>query len=96
MITTSSGLAVIASSAITSMIFSRMNSSPCPEPYCMAWTPLVWISWSKDAPRSASGRSAMLGMPPASDTTSGRLATAKRARTADTVMEPVRSAYWSM
>ena len=34
----------------------------------------------------------MLGMPPASDTTSGRLATEKRARIAEAVMPCVRAA----
>ena len=35
----------------------------------------------------------MLGIPPASETTSGRLATANRARIADAVMPWVRAAY---
>ena len=37
----------------------------------------------------------MFGMPPASETTSGRLATANRARMAEAVMPWVRAAYRS-
>ena len=37
----------------------------------------------------------MLGMPPARETTSGRLATAKRARMAEAVIPWVRAAYRS-
>jgi hypothetical protein len=37
-------------------------------------------------PTTSNGRSVMLGIPPASETTSGRLATAKSARIADAVM----------
>ena len=82
----------MASSAITSVMCSRMNGSPCPEPYCMACAPRSLIRAAMASPIASRGRSAMFGMPPASDTTSGRLATENRARTADTVSPWVRSA----
>ena len=90
MITTSSACAVMPSSAITSRICSRSTGSPWPEPYCITWVPLVWIIVDSDAAISPSGRSLMLGIPPASETISGRLATANRARTAETRMPLVR------
>jgi hypothetical protein len=40
----------------------------------------------------SSGRAAILGIPPASETTSGRLATANRARISEAVMPSVRAA----
>ena len=80
---------------ITSQIFSRMNGSPWPEPYCMARRPSLRTSSLRTRTDDSSGRSAMLGIPPASETTSGRLATANRARMAEAVMPCVRSAYRS-
>ena len=44
------------------------------------------------APTTSSGRSAMFGIPPAKETTSGRLATENSARIADAVMPWVRAA----
>ena len=92
---TSSGWALIPSSFITSQIASRMAGSPWPDPYCMACRPLFSTRSLSEAPTTSSGRSAMFGMPPASETTSGRLATAKRARMAEAVMPWVRAAYRS-
>ena len=83
--TMSSGSATLLSSAMTSQICSRMRGSPCPEPYCMTcvpWSRIIRAMWSLISPR---GRSLMFGIPPASDTISGRLATANSARTADTL-----------
>ena len=79
------------SSAMTSMMRSRSSGSPWPEPYCMTCMPLVAIICSNEPAISGSGRSLMFGMPPANDTISGRLATANRARTAETRMPLVRS-----
>ena len=95
MTVTSSGWALIPSSFITSQIASRMAGSPWPDPYCMARRPSLSTSSSRAEPTTSSGRSAMLGMPPASETTSGRLATANRARIAEAVMPWVRAAYRS-
>ena len=46
-------------------------------------------------PTTSSGSPEMFGMPPASETTSGREATAKRARISEAVMPAVRAAYRS-
>ena len=81
----SSGSATLLSSAITSQICSRIRGSPCPEPYCitcMPWSRIMRAMWSLISPR---GRSLIFGIPPASETISGRLATANSARTADTL-----------
>ncbi len=43
-------------------------------------------------PTTSRGSPEMLGIPPASDTTSGRDATANRARISDAVMPAVRAA----
>ena len=83
------------SSFITSQMASRIIGSPWPEPYCIARRPSVSTSCSRVAPTTSSGRSAMLGIPPASETTSGRLATANRARMAEAVIPCVRAAYRS-
>jgi hypothetical protein len=80
------------SSRITSQIASRIAGSPWPAPYCMARRPPLTTNSLIVAPTASSGRSVMLGMPPASDTTSGRLATANRARMAEAVMPWVRAA----
>ena len=92
---TSSGWALIPSSFITSQIASRMTGSPWPDPYCMACRPSLSTRSLRVEPTTSSGRSAMFGMPPASETTSGRLATANRARMAEAVMPWVRAAYRS-
>ncbi len=80
---------------ITSQICSRNPGSPWPEPYCIAVAP--WsITRSRTAlPTTSSGSPAMFGIPPASETTSGRLATEKSARISDAVMPLVRAAYRS-
>jgi hypothetical protein len=62
----------------------------------MARRPSVSTRSLRTEPTTSSGRSVMLGIPPASETTSGRLATAKSARIADAVMPCARSAYRSM
>ena len=41
----------------------------------MTWRPLRLTIVCRDSPTTSSGRSAMLGIPPASETTSGRFAT---------------------
>ena len=92
MTVTSSGCAEIPSSRITSQIASRIVGSPWPEPYCIACRPLLRTSSFRVEPTTSSGRSAMLGIPPASETTSGRLATANSARMAEAVMPWVRAA----
>ena len=46
-------------------------------------------------PTTSSGRPEMFGMPPASETTSGREATANSARISEAVMPAVRAAYRS-
>ncbi len=83
------------SSRITSQMASRMAGSPCPEPYCMACRPPLTTSSFMVAPTASSGRSVMFGIPPASETTSGRLATANSARMAEAVIPWVRAAYRS-
>ena len=80
------------SNAMMLQICSRMRGSPCPEPYCMTCVPLVVIMAAMWAAMSPSGKSLMLGMPPAKDTISGRLATANSARTAETFIPCVRAA----
>ena len=66
-----------------------------PEPYCIAVAPLS-ITRSRTAPpTTSSGRPPMFGIPPARETTSGRLATEKRARISEAVMPFVRAAYRS-
>ena len=59
---------------------SRSPGSPWPEPYCRATAPRSATSWPAISPTTSSGSAEMYGMPPASDTTSGRAATANSAR----------------
>ena len=80
------------SSRMTSVICSRSRGSPWPEPYCSATGPWVAIRSPMALPTTSRGSPEMLGMPPASDTTSGRDATANRARISDAVMPAVRAA----
>ena len=95
MTTTSSGCASMPSSRITSVICSRSSGTPWPEPYCIATGPW-WATRSAIAPpTTSSGSPEMLGIPPASETTSGREATANRARISEAVMPAVRAAYRS-
>ena len=93
--TMSSGCASMPSSRITSVICSRSFGSPWPEPYCSATGPLVAIRSAMALPTTSRGRPLMLGIPPASETTSGRLATANSARISEAVMPWVRAAYRS-
>ncbi len=80
------------SSRITSQICSRRVGSPWPDPYCIAVAPWrVTRSLMAEATTSR-GRPEMLGIPPASETTSGRLATEKSARISDAVISLVRAA----
>ena len=83
------------SSRITSVICSRSSGTPWPEPYCIASGP--WCATRSPIARltTSSGSPEMLGMPPASETTSGRDATAKRARISEAVIPAVRAAYRS-
>jgi hypothetical protein len=92
---TSSGCASIPSSRITSQIWSRSPGSPWPEPYCIATAPLSMTRSRTALPTTSSGRPPMFGIPPASETTSGRLATENSARISDAVMPLVRAAYRS-
>ncbi len=92
MTTTSSGLAEMPSSAITSQICSRRTGSPWPEPYCSAVAPRVAMRSLSSLPTASSGSAVVNGMPPASETTSGRDATANSARISDAVMPAVRAA----
>src|SRR5450756_2784655 len=78
---------------MTSRICSRRVSSPWPEPYCSAVVPRLSISSRADSARASMGSPARYGIPPARETTSGRLATANRARISDARMPWVRSAY---
>ena len=54
-------------------------------PWCSTSSPIA-------PPTTSSGRPEMLGIPPARETTSGREATAKRARISEAVMPAVRAA----
>src|SRR5882757_7191029 len=90
--TTSSACARMPSAAITSVICSRSRGTPWAEPYCSATWPSWAISVATSAARESSGSAARLGMPPASETTSGRLATANSARIFEAVMPSVRRA----
>jgi hypothetical protein len=83
------------SSLITSQMASRMAGSPCPALYCIARRPSAITNSCRIEPTTSSGRSVMFGMPPARDTTSGRLATANKARIAEAVIWCVRAAYRS-
>ena len=78
--TMSSGLARIPSRAITSQINSRSLGWPCPLPYCRASAPLVRINSLTTLAIISIGSAERLGIPPASETISGREATAKSER----------------
>ncbi len=90
--TTSSGCAEMPSSAITSTICSRSSGTPWAEPYWRAVCPSVATSRATSAASDSNGSAARFGIPPANDTTSGRLATENSARISDAVMPAVRSA----
>ena len=92
MTTISSGCALMPSSDITSQMPSRSPGSPWPVPYCRATAPRSATSWPASSPTASSGSAEMYGMPPASDTTSGRAATANRARISEATMPRARAA----
>ena len=81
------------SSAITSRICSRSRGSPWPEPYCSAVAPSVLSSCCTVSATVSIGRADRYGIPPASETTSGREATENSARISEAVMPGVRWAY---
>ena len=84
------------SSAITWQICSRSSRMPWPDPYCSATRPSSATSAAASAASDSSGSDCRYGMPPASETTSGRLATANSARMAEARMPAVRCAYRCM
>ena len=90
--TTSSTEALIPSRAMISRICSRSAGTPWPEPYCIAIGPLSLMTFSRAPLTSDSGSARTYGMPPARETTSGREATAKRARTSDALSPAERLA----
>src|SRR5436190_10877247 len=79
---------------MTSQIRSRRPSSPWAVQYCSAVAPWPVTSWPTMSPTASSGRADTYGDPPASDTISGRAATANRARISEATMPTARSAYW--
>ena len=81
-----------ASKAMTSPICSRSTGTPWAEPYCRALCPSAATRPATSTASESSGRAARFGMPPASETTSGRLATANSARISEAVMPAVRAA----
>ena len=83
------------SSRMTSVICSRSSGTPWPEPYCIATGPCSSTSSLMAWPTTSRGSPVMLGIPPASETTSGREATANSARISEAVMPAVRAAYRS-
>ena len=69
---------------------------PWAEPYCSATWPSLGDQLGDLGGQRGSGSAARLGMPPASETTSGRLATANSARISDAVIPAVRAANRSL
>ena len=91
--TTSSGWVWMPTVGRTSDVMSsRSHSSPWPEPYCSARVPRSTSIRATASATASSGSAATYGIPPASETTSGRDATAKSARTSDAVIVRVRAA----
>ena len=88
----SSGSAATPSSAISSTMRSRSAGWPWPPPYCRAIDPCSSRTSLTTSRMSSEGRAWTYGMPPASETTSGREATAKSARTSEADMPEVRAA----
>src|SRR5690625_629735 len=80
---------------MTSTICSRISTSPCPLPYCSASGPRSRSSRAVMSARKSIGSPEMFGMPPARETTSGRLATANSARISEERIPWARSAYES-
>ncbi len=94
--TTSLGAAsVMPSSAMTSQMRSRSRGSPWPEPYCSVWAPMPETRSPIIEPTASSGSAVTAGMPPASETTSGRLTTENSARISEVFIPWVRAAYRS-
>src|SRR3954468_2603306 len=94
--TTSLGEAsVMPSSAMTSQIRSRSRGSPWPELYCRVWAPMPETSSPIMEPTASSGSAVTGGMPPARETTSGRLTTENSARISEVFIPCVRAAYRS-
>jgi hypothetical protein len=77
---------------MTRQICSRSAGSPCADPYCSACAPRVATRSAISPAMSCIGSADTNGMPPASDTISGRVATANRARTSEATMPRARSA----
>jgi hypothetical protein len=75
-----------------STMCARSRSVPWPEPYCSAAAASSSSSLSNAVAISSRGIARTYGMPPASDTTSGREATANRARTSLAASPAVRAA----
>ena len=92
MTTTSSAEAVIPCSAMTSQMSSRSPGSPWPDPYCSAAAPRSRIRVAVRSATRSNGRALMYGIPPARETTSGREATANRARISDALIPRTRAA----
>ena len=90
--TTSSGLARIPSSAITSQICSRNFGWPCPLPYCNASWPCVKIKSETTDAIISIGSAERFGIPPANETISGREATANNERISLATMPVARCA----
>ncbi len=88
----SSTLPRMPSRAMISRMSSRSSGVPWPPPYWSATGPRSRMTFSMAVTMSSWGRAETNGMPPASETTSGRLATAKRARTSEALSPEVLSA----
>ena len=93
MTTTSLGEAsVMPSRAMTSQMRSRRRGSPCPEPYCRVWAPIPETRSPIIEPTASRGRAVTAGIPPARETTSGRLTTENSARISEVFIPCVRAA----
>ena len=89
----SSGWPRTPSGRMTSAIISRNSALPCPEPYWRIDVPRSRRRRALISARNSSGSPSILGIPPAKETTSGLLATAKSERTSDWRIPRARSAY---
>ena len=74
-------------------LLTESSGTPWPEPYCIATGPWCAISSPIARLTTSSGSPEMLGMPPASETTYGRDATAKSARISEAVIPAVRASF---
>jgi hypothetical protein len=84
------------SSAITSQICSRSSGGPAPSRTAGATCPSRATRSATSVACASIGSAAMLGILPASNTTSGLLATANSARISDAVIPAVRAASRSV